>query len=74
MVGNPKVVNFQSAGGYITLWPTGATQPNASNLNYGPSQIIPNAFIVGVGAGGAFNIFASDATNFIIDLSGYFAP
>lgn len=74
VLGNATVVSTQGAGGYITLWPTGALQPNASNLNYIAGQIVPNAFVVGLGTGGAFNLFASGATDFIVDLSGYFAP
>ena len=74
VLGNATVVNFQSSGGYITLWPTGAGQPNSSNLNYSANQVVPNAFVVGINGSGQFNLFASGATDFIIDLSGYFAP
>jgi subtilisin family serine protease len=79
VVGNATVVNFISNGGWITLYPSGgggAALPLASNLNYTANQIIPNAFTVGLGNDGAFNIFASAnaGTHFIVDLSGYFAP
>jgi len=62
------------AGGYITLYPSGATQPVVSNLNYLAGQIIPNAFNVTVGADGAFQIYTPSQSHFIIDLAGYFAP
>lgn len=74
VVGNGTVVNFLSGGGFITLYPTGAQQPTVSNLNYLSNQIIPNAFTVGLSAGGEFNIFASSSTNFIVDVTGYFSP
>jgi len=74
VLGNATVVNFQSGGGFITLFPSDATLPNASNLNFTASHIVPNSFVVGLGPEGAFKIFTSAATNFIIDLSGYFAP
>ncbi len=74
VLGNATVVNFQSAGGFITLFPSDATLPNASNLNFTANHIVPNSFVVGLGGTGAFKIFTSAATNFIIDLSGYFAP
>jgi hypothetical protein len=75
VVGNGTVVNFNSTGfNFIKLWPTGASQPTASNLNFAENQIIPNSFTVRIGTGGSFNIFASGTTHFIVDLSGYFAP
>ena len=77
IVGNATVVNTGggATGGFITLYPSGAALPTASNLNYVAGQIVPNAFTVGLGSGdGAFNIFASSSTHFIADLTGYFAP
>jgi len=80
IVGNATVVNQDSAGktvsggGYVTLYPSGAALPTASNLNFVAGQVVPNAFTVGLGSDGAFNIFASGATHFIIDITGYYAP
>jgi len=74
VLGNATVVNFQSGGGFVTLFPSDATLPNASNLNFTASHIVPNSFVVGLGGGGAFKLFTSAATHFIVDLSGYFAP
>ncbi len=76
VVGNATVVNVLpgSSSGWITLYPDGAALPNASNLNYVAGQITPNSFIVGLGASGAFKIYARTSTHFIVDLSGYFAP
>ena len=75
IVGNATVVNNTGTdGGFITLYPSGATPPTVSNLNYAPGQVVPNAFTVGLGSDGAFNIFASSSTHFIADVTGYFAP
>ncbi|MCU1398016.1 MAG: polysaccharide deacetylase [Acidimicrobiales bacterium] len=75
LVGNATVDNTVNApGGFATLYPGGAPFPLASNLNYSSGTVAPNAFIVGVGANGSYNLFSQSATNFIIDISGYFAP
>ena len=80
LVGNATVVNLDgsgrsiSAGGYVTLYPSGAAMPTVSNLNYGASQVVANAFTVGLGADGAFNLFASGGTHVIVDVTGYYAP
>ncbi|MDQ3253140.1 MAG: PKD domain-containing protein, partial [Acidobacteriota bacterium] len=76
LVGNATVDNTAagSSGGFITLYPGGAARPTVSNLNYVSGQAVPNAFVVGLGDSGAFNIFASSTTNMIIDVTGYYAP
>ncbi len=74
VVGNATVVNFISGGGFITLYPKDAARPNASNLNFTANHIVPNSFTVGLGGDGAFNVFSSAATHFIVDITGYYAP
>ena len=39
--------------GYLTVFPAGASQPTASNLNYVAGQVVPNGVFVKVGIGGA---------------------
>ena len=62
-----------SASSYLTVWPKGATRPNASNLNYSPGQTIPNMVIVKLGADGAISLY-NEAGNvdLAIDLLGFF--
>jgi hypothetical protein len=36
--------------------------------------VVANAAIVKAGASGSIDVFASDATNLVIDINGYFAP
>src|SRR5262249_51333147 len=76
IVGNATVVNTGagSQAGFVTLYPRNATLPTASNLNFIPGQIVPNAFTVGLGSDGAFKIFTTAATDFIVDIAGYYSP
>jgi hypothetical protein len=74
VAGNATVVNFLSDGGFVIIYPSDEQPPNASNLNYSRNQIIPNSFTVRLGSDGAFKILATTTTDFIVDLTGYFAP
>ncbi len=56
---------------YLTVWPTGQVQPNASTLNAPNQQIVANAALVPAGTGGAISVYVSDQTNLIIDIDGY---
>ncbi len=60
--------------GFITAWPTGQGQPGASSLNAVTGAVTANAAIIPAGAGGAIDIFASNGTQMVIDVNGYFAP
>lgn len=59
---------------YITVWPTGAPRPNASNLNLMTAgQVIPNLVVAKVGASGFVNIFnQSGLLDMAVDVAGYF--
>jgi hypothetical protein len=62
-----------TAAGFLTVYPTGETRPNASNLNFGPGEVIPNLVIAKVGAGGQVSIFnASGSTHLIADIAGWY--
>ena len=45
-----------SAAGYLTVWPSGRSQPTASNVNFARGQSVSNAAIVALG-GGSIDIF-----------------
>ena len=60
--------------GYLTIWPTGTVQPTVSTLNSFDGSVVANAAIVPAGTNGAVNVYASHATDFIIDINGYFTP
>lgn len=57
--------------GYLTIWPTGQNQPTVSTLN-SDGRIKANAVIVPAGRGGAVSVFATDDTDLILDINGYF--
>jgi len=60
--------------GYVTAWPAGQPQPFVASLNDVTGTIAANAAIMPAGASGAVSVFASDATDLVIDINGYFAP
>jgi hypothetical protein len=60
-----------SAGGFITVFPCGADQPLASSLNYAPGQVVPNAVLSRIGAGGQVCVFTLAETDVIIDVAGF---
>ncbi len=60
--------------GYLTIWPTGDSQPYVSTMNSPDGRIKANAAIVPKGANGAVSVYATDTTDVILDIDGYFAP
>jgi DNA-binding beta-propeller fold protein YncE len=59
---------------YLTVWPAGQSQPLASTLNSLDGRIKANAAIVPAGASGEISVYATNTTNVIVDVNGYFAP
>jgi hypothetical protein len=59
---------------YLTLWPTGQAQPLVSTSNDFQGAIVANAAIVPAGQNGAIDVFASNETDVILDINGYFSP
>ena len=60
--------------GFMTAWPAGQSQPLVASLNDPTGTVLSNAVVVPAGAGGAVNVFTTDATDLVIDINGYFAP
>ncbi len=60
--------------GFLTAWPTGQTQPGTANLSSTTGTVTASAAIVPAGTGGSIDIFASNSTDLVIDVNGYFAP
>ena len=58
--------------GYLTVWPTGQGQPLVATLNSLDGRIKANAAIVAAGSNGAIRIFASNTTDVVVDIDGYF--
>jgi hypothetical protein len=60
--------------GFMTAWPAGQTKPLVASLNDPTGTVLANAVVVPAGAGGAVDVFTTDATDLVIDINGYFAP
>jgi uncharacterized repeat protein (TIGR03803 family) len=72
---NFTVVPKTSAGvAYLTVWPQGQPKPLVSTLNDLTDTVVANAALVPAGTGGGVATFASNDTNLVIDVNGYFAP
>jgi DNA-binding beta-propeller fold protein YncE len=60
--------------GYLTVWPTGEDQPLVATLNSLDGRIKANAAIVPAGYQGDISVYATNTTNVILDINGYFSP
>ncbi len=60
--------------GYLTLWPSGQTQPVVSLLN-SDGRIKANAAIMAAGViNGGVSVYVTNATQVILDIDRYFVP
>jgi hypothetical protein len=57
---------------YLSAYPT--TFQNTSVLNSPTGQIIANGAVIPADSNGDFKVLASDPTNLIIDINGYYVP
>jgi hypothetical protein len=60
--------------GYITAWATGQAQPLTANLSSVTGTVTASAAIVPAGTNGSIDVFASNSTDLIVDVNGYFGP
>jgi hypothetical protein len=72
------VLNVTATGttsaGYLTVYPTGAARPTASNLNWARGETRPNLVTVPVGVDGQVTIFNSAGqADVLADVVGYYA-
>src|SRR5579863_292359 len=58
--------------GYLTVWPAGLAQPLTSTLN-SDGRIKAVAAIVQAGASNSISVYASNTTDLILDIDGYFS-
>jgi hypothetical protein len=70
---NVTAVGPQAAG-FVTVYPTGSTRPNASNANYVKDGTVANQVILKVGTDGKVSIYTSAGSNLIVDVAGYYPP
>ncbi len=62
-----------TAAGHTTVWPFGP-KPNASVLNYGASEVVPNRDIIGLNNGMTAVWSAAPFIHYVVDVAGYFGP
>ena len=67
-----NVTGTNAAGGYVTVYPCGASRPLASNLNLAPGATAPNLVINKIGTGGKVCIYTQNTTELIADINGWF--
>ena len=67
-------VTGPSASGFITVYPSGTSQPTASNLNFTAGQTIPNLVTVKLGTDGKIDLRNNSAgsAHLIADVAGYY--
>jgi hypothetical protein len=71
---NLAVVPLTGELGYLTMWPTGEAQPTVASLNAPTGAVTSNAVLLLAGTGGDIALVASNNTQAIVDINGYFAP
>jgi hypothetical protein len=59
---------------YLTIWPTGQSQPTVSTLNASTGLVTANAAIVPAGEDGQVSVFVTQDADLVLDVNGYFAP
>ncbi|MGH9120879.1 MAG: hypothetical protein ACRDYC_02880, partial [Acidimicrobiales bacterium] len=65
-------VTNTTAPGFLTAWPTGSTQPLASNVNWVPGQTTSVRAILPVGTGGQISIFENNGSaDVAVDVQGW---
>jgi hypothetical protein len=71
---NVTATNVSGAESYLTVWPSGASRPVASNLNFIQGQTVPNLVLARVGAEGRISIYNNVGNvDVVADTQGYFA-
>jgi hypothetical protein len=64
-------VTGPTVDGFVSAYPCGITQPNASNLNFATGSDVANTVIVKPGIAGKVCIYNSGSTHLIADVNGY---
>ena len=65
-------ITGDSSPGYLTVWPSDASQPTASDLNWAAGQTVANLVLVKLSASGQISLFVSSGSpDVIIDVLGF---
>ena len=60
--------------GYLTVWPAGQPRPTIATLNSVDGRIKANAAIIPAGTNEAISVYATQTTDVVLDIDGYFVP
>jgi hypothetical protein len=71
---NPHEIVPPAYSDYLTVYPTGQSQPVVSTLNDPTGTVEANAAIAPAGSGGSIDVYVTQTTNLVVDINGYFAP
>jgi hypothetical protein len=64
-----------TAASYLTVYPTGASRPLASNSNWTAGKTVPNLVEIALGTAGKLTVYnAFGNTDVIFDVNGYVSP
>jgi hypothetical protein len=67
-------VTDATGSSYLTVWPTGATRPTASDLNWIAGQTTSNLSLATLGSNGTIQIYnAAGSVDVIVDVSGWYS-
>jgi Putative Ig domain len=70
---NVAVVPHEGLG-YLTVWPAGQPRPTIATLNSVDGRVKANAAIIPAGSGEAISVYATQTTDVVLDIDGYFVP
>lgn len=69
-----NVTAIASSSTYVTVYPSGATRPTASNLNVAAGQTVANLVIAAVSSAGRITLYNSaGSVHLVADVSGWYA-
>jgi len=60
--------------GYLTVWPSGQPQPLVAIVSSLDGLVKSTGAIIPAGIGGAISVYATDTTDVVLDVNGYFVP
>jgi hypothetical protein len=61
-----------AAAGYATLWPCSSSRPDASHLNFGAGDTVPNTVLAPLDENGEFCVFMDKPGHVLVDVAGWF--
>lgn len=60
-----------AAPGFVSVWPGGGAQPDASNLNFPGGGTIANTVLVPLGDDGTLDVYSSAEIDLLVDVIGW---